>query len=178
MEACSKALAFLTSDDAHDLFTRTFNPSFAQVSTSKGSERRTQASVLLSKAANKLQSPRLAALAVKVRLDAFVRVKKVIDDMVTALLQEKADEIKHKDFCVDEFNKNQMETEKKERQKSDQIAKVEDLEMQIDALTKAIDTLKAEIAEMQVQMKRAGEDREKENRDFQTVISDQRATQK
>merc|ERR1711957_934683 len=178
MEACSKALAFLTSDDAHDLFTRTFNPSFAQEAASKSSERRTQASVLLSKVAHKLESPRLAALAVKVRLDAFVRVKKAIDDMVTALLKEKADEIKHKDFCVDEFNKNQMETEKKERKKSDLIAKVEDLEMQIDELTKALDTLESEIAEMQVQMKRAGEDREKENKEFQTVIADQRATQK
>merc|ERR1712146_644183 len=68
--------------------------------------------------------------------------------------------------------------EKKERQKSDQIAKIEDLEMQIDALTKAIDTLKAEIAEMQVQMKRAGEDREKENKEFQTTVADQRATAK
>jgi chromosome segregation ATPase len=132
----------------------------------------------LSKAAHKLESPRLAVLAVKVRLDAFVRVKKAIDDMVTALLKEKADEIKHKDFCVDEFNKNQMETEKKERKKSDLIAKVEDLDMQIAELTKALDTLKSEIAEMQVQMKRAGEDREKENKEFQTVISDQRATQK
>merc|ERR1712072_74072 len=178
IEAVSKALAFLTSDDAHDLFTRTFNPALLQKSTSKSSDRRTSASHLLSAAAHKLESPRLATLAVKVRLDAFEWVKKAIDDMVAALLKEKADEIKHKDFCVDEFNKNQLETERKERQKSDQIAKIEDLEMQIDALTKAIDTLKAEIAEMQVQMKRAGEDREKENKEFQTTVADQRATQK
>merc|ERR1719168_210415 len=178
MEACSKALAFLTSDDAHDLFTRTFNPALLQKSELKVSDRRNRASDLLSAAAHKLESPRLATLAVKVRLDAFERVKKSIDDMVSALLKEKADEIKHKDFCVDEFNKNQLETEKKERQKSDLIAKIEDLEMQIDALTKALDTLKSEIAEMQVQMKRAGEDREKENKEFQTVIADQRATQK
>merc|ERR1712226_1027907 len=131
------------------------------------SERRSRASDLLSVTARKLESPRLATLAVKVRLDAFERVKKSIDDMVAALLKEKADEIKHKDFCVDEFNKNQLETERKERQKADQIAKIEDLSMQLDALTKAIDTLKAEIAEMQVQMKRAGEDREKQNKEFQ-----------
>jgi len=35
---------------------------------------------------------------------AFTRVKKAIDDMVSQLLKEKEDEIKHKDFCVDEFN--------------------------------------------------------------------------
>merc|ERR1712086_535649 len=28
MEACSKALSILTSDDAHDTFTKTFNPAF------------------------------------------------------------------------------------------------------------------------------------------------------
>merc|ERR1719265_397260 len=43
---------------------------------------------------------------------------------------------------------------------------------------KEIEALKAEIAEMQVQLKRAGEDRELENSDFQKVIADQRATQK
>jgi len=98
--------------------------------------------------------------------------------MIAQLLVEKADEIKHKNFCVDEFNKNQLETEKKEREKKDLIAKIEDLEMTIDALTKAIDTLKAEIAEMQVQLKRAGEDRELENKEFQTTVADQRASQK
>merc|ERR1712139_413747 len=169
IEACSKALAFLTSDDAHDLFTRTFNPALLQKSASKTSDRRAQASDLLSAAAQKLESPRLATLAVKVRLDAFERVKKSIDDMVAALLKEKADEIKHKDFCVDEFNKNQLETERTERTKQDLIAKIEDLEMEIDQLTKAIDTLKSEIADMQVQLKRAGEDREKQNKEFQTT---------
>merc|ERR1719285_1675404 len=112
---------------------------------------RSKASSLLESASRKLQSPRLATLAVKVRLDAFERVKKAIDDMVAALLKEKADEIKHKDFCVDEFNKNQLETEKKERDKEDQIAMISDLEMTIATLSKAIDTLKSEIAEMQVQ---------------------------
>jgi chromosome segregation ATPase len=120
----------------------------------------------------------LATLATQVRLDAFTRVKKAIDDMVAQLLQEKADEIKHKDFCVDEFNTNQLQTEKKEREKQDLIAKIEDLEMTIDELTKAIEGLKAEIAEMQVQLKRAGEDREKQNKEFQGTVADQRETQK
>merc|ERR1719473_1895775 len=178
MEACSKALAILSGDDAHDLFTRTFNPALVQTSTAMHSERRVQASKILSAVAHKLSSPRLATLAVRVRLDAFTRVKKAIDDMIAQLLVEKADEIKHKDFCVDEFNKNQLETEKKEREKQDLIAKIEDLDMTIEQLTKAIETLKAEIAEMQVQLKRAGEDREKENKEFQTTVADQRASAK
>jgi len=178
MEACSKALAVLSSDDAHDLFTKTFNPSLLQKENTMHSERRAQASKLLSAVAKKVQNPRLATLAVRVRLDAFTRVKKAIDDMVAQLLKEKEDEIKHKDFCVEEFNTNELQTEKKEREKSDLTAKIEDLELTIKQLTEAIDQLKAEVAEMQVQLKRAGEDREKENKEFQMTVADQRATQK
>jgi len=176
MEAVSKALAVLSGDDAHDLFTRTFNPALLQVD--RQDSRRARASKLLSDVAKKLNNPKLSNLAYRVRLDAFTRVKKAIDDMVAQLLKEKEDEIKHKDFCVDEFNTNQLQTEKKEREKKDLIAKIEDLEMTIKSLADAIAKLKAEIAEMQVQMKRAGEDREKENKEFQTTVADQRATQK
>merc|ERR1719433_1068302 len=178
MEAVSKALAILSGDDAHDLFTRTFNPTFVQSSSAAHSDRRQEASQLLSKLARKLHSPRLSTLAYRVKLDAFTRVKKAIDDMIAELLKEKADEIKHKDFCTDEFNTNELQTEKKEREKQDLIAKIADLEATIKALGEAIDTLKAEIAEMQVQLKRAGEDREKQNKEFQSTVADQRETQR
>merc|ERR1711972_1027288 len=178
MEAVSKALAVLSTDDAHDLFTKTFNPSLLQKESSMHSERRVLASKILSDVAHKSSNPRLATLAVRVRLDAFTRVKKAIDDMVAQLLKEKEDEIKHKDFCVDEFNSNELQTEKKEREKADLTAKIEDLELTIKQLTEAIDALKAEIAEMQVQLKRAGEDREKQNKEFQMTVADQRETQK
>merc|ERR1739838_790846 len=97
---------------------------------------------------------------------------------IAELLKEKEDEIKHKDFCVEEFNTNELQTQKKEQEKADLIAKIEDLEHTIKELTEAIDKLKAEIAEMQVQLKRAGEDREKENKEFQTTVADQRETQR
>merc|ERR1711920_778446 len=177
MEAVSKALAILSGDDAHDLFTRTFNPALLQEASSLQSSRRDKASKLLKAVADKHNNPRLATLAYKVRLDAFTRVKKAIDDMIAQLLKEKEDEIKHKDFCVDEFNTNQLQTEKKEREKQDLIAKIEDLEATIKALAEEIETLKAEIAEMQVQLNRAGENREKENKEFQMTVADQRETQ-
>merc|ERR1712242_334858 len=178
MQAVSKALAVLSGDDAHDLFTRTFNPALFQTSSAAVSERRQQASELLLRVAQKFSNPRLSTLAYRVKLDAFTRVKKAIDDMIAQLLKEKEDEIKHKDFCVDEFNSNQLQTEKKDREKQDLIAKIAALEATIKELADAIAKLKAEIAEMQVQLKRAGEDREKENKEFQTTVADQRETQK
>jgi len=176
MEACTKALAVLSSDEAHDLFTKTFNPALVQ--TQMHSERRVAASQLLKKVALKVNSPRLAAIALKVKLDAFVEVKKAIDDMVTQLMAEKKDEIKHKDFCVEEFNTNQVQTERKDREREDLISLIEDLNLTIETLSADIANLKSEIAEFQLEMKRAGEDREKENKEFSQVVADQRAAQK
>jgi len=176
IQAVSKALAFLSSDEAHDLFTRTFN--FVQVRASSKSHKRTQVSKVLSDAAQKFSDPRLSTLAVQARLDAFTKVKKSIQDMVDKLIKEKEDEIKHKDFCIEELNNNERDTEMKERDKADLEAKIDDLAMTIDTLAKEIEVLKADVAELQVQMKRAGEDREKQNKEFQVTVADQRATQK
>merc|ERR550537_1790965 len=117
-------------------------------------------------------------LAMSVKLNAFTKVKKAIDDMIAQLLKEKQDEIKLKDFCRESFYQNEMNTERKTREKEDLKKLISDLEMTIDSLAKAIETLKAEIAEMETQMKRAGEDREKANKEFQLTVADQRATQK
>jgi chromosome segregation ATPase len=177
IEAVSKALAILSSDDAHDQFSKTFN--FMQKeSTTTLNKRRSAASKLLTIVASKTQNPRLSALAVQVKLDAFKRVIKAIDDMISQLTKEKEDEIKHRDYCIENLNNNEKMTEQKDRDKKDLIALIEDLTVTINELTKAIETLKAEIAEMQVQLKHAGEDRELANQEFQTTVADQRATQK
>jgi hypothetical protein len=177
IEAVSKALSFLTSDEARDLFSKTFNPALIQ-KKSLSSKRQDQASKMLAVIAKKNNNPRLMQLAMSVKLNAFTKVKKAIDDMIAQLLKEKQDEIKLKDFCRESFYQNEMNTERKTREKEDLKKLISDLEMTIDELTKSIETLKAEIAEMEVQMKRAGEDREKANKEFQLTVADQRATVK
>jgi len=176
LAAVAKALEILSGDDAHDLFTKTFN--FLQRQSTVKSKTREQASKLLEVVARKNKNPKLITLALQIRLDAFTKVKKAIDDMIAELTKEQADEVKHKDFCVKELNLNQRSTENKEREKAGLEADIDDLTMTIDDLAAAIETLKAEIKEMQFQFKRAGEDREKENSEFQTTVNDQRATQK
>merc|ERR1719162_1337687 len=115
---------------------RTF--SMVQESTTMMSERRSQASQVLLAAAKELHSPKLAALAMRVKLDAFTKVKKAIDDLISQLLQDKADEIKHKDYSTEELNTNQLQTEEHERQKTDLLAHMETLTMKIADLAKAI----------------------------------------
>jgi len=133
---------------------------------------------LLSNIAKKSHNPRLMTLATKVRLDAFTEVKKAIDDMISELTKEKKDEIKHKDYCIENLNENEKVTARKDREKKDTLEKIEDLSMTIDGLSKDVGTLKMEVAELQKEMTYAGQDREVANKEFQKVVADQRASAK
>jgi len=176
MQAVGKALGFLNSDEAHDLFTRSFN--FAQVFSKLNSKKRDQISKILSKAAQKAKDPELSLLAVKARMDAFKEVKANIQKMVDKLVKEKEDEIKKKDYCIVEITQNEHDIQAKTVDKNDLEAKIDDLKSSIHELNTEIEALKAEIAELQVQIKRSGENREKANKEFQITVADQRATQK
>merc|ERR1719240_2153815 len=172
IKAVSEALAILSSDDAHDTFTSTFN--FVQ--TGKKSAR-SAAVALVAATAKSAHNPRLSALAGRMRLDGFKDLNEDIDGMVKDLKAEKAADVKQKDFCVEALHKNSMALEMKARDIEQLDGKIAELTSLIETLTKEIEDLRAEVAEMQIQLKRAGEDRELENNDFQKVVADQRATQ-
>ena len=98
-----KDTAILIRDDDHDLFTRTFRLSLLQKSIAMHSERKTQASELLSAMADRLHSSRLATLAFRICLDAFTRVKKVMDDMIPALRSESVHVVISDFQCLDKI---------------------------------------------------------------------------
>merc|ERR1719161_1928044 len=58
------------------------------------------------------------------------------------------------------------------------VTKVDALATTLDELNASIAALKAEIAETELQLKRAGENREIANKEFQLTVADQKATQK
>merc|ERR1719506_2480684 len=173
IKAVSEALAILSSDDAHDTFTSTFN--FIQKSAK--SSKREKAEKILLKAAKKTGDPKIATLATRARLDGFQKVSDDIDGMIADLKKEKESDVKMKDFCIEALHKNEVAIEMKARDLEQLDAKISTLTAEIESLAKSIAAQEAEIAEMQVQLKRAGEDRELENQDFQSVVADQRATQ-
>jgi len=116
-------------------------------------------------------------LASSVELDAFTKVKKMIDDMIATLKTQQAEEVKKKDWCDSEMQENEMQTMKTETLKSDQTTQIENLDVAIKTLTDEIAAAKSQIQEMQLNLQRASENRQKENLDFQKTIGDQVATQ-
>merc|ERR1719253_458848 len=175
--AVSEAISILSDEDAHDTFSKTLGFTQVTMVVNQDKQARRKVVTLLKDAAKKTGSLELAALATEAQLDAFTKVKKAIDDMVAALTKEQADEVKHKDFCTEELAQNEKQTMVATDEKGDLEASIEDLASRIDTLTKDLADHNAAIKEMQVQIKRASEDREMENKEFQQTVADQRATQ-
>merc|ERR1719379_3199489 len=120
---------------------------------------------------------KLSVLAMSVQLDAFTKVKEAMDQMIAELKAEQAEEVKLKQYCTDEFNQNEQQTYTKTEEKEDLERKMEQLTTLKERLTKEIEEAKTTIANTQIEIKKAGEAREKENAEFQTTIAEQRATQ-
>merc|ERR550537_445497 len=97
--------------------------------------------------------------------------------MIKTLKIQQEDEVKKKDWCDSEFQENTMQTMKAEDLKKDQETSIENLSTAIKTLTDEIATAKAQIQENQISLQRAGENRVKENADFQKTVADQVATQ-
>jgi len=176
--AVTKALGFLQSDEAQDLFHKSLSGASFIQKFQKKSSRNANAADFLKKAAHKLNRPELSTLAIKVRLDSFTKVKKMIQEMIDTLTKEQADEVSKKDTCIAEINSNEASTEAATRDKDEATEKAAALDATIKTLVEEIEDLKKQVADGQTAMKRAGEDREIENKDFQLIVADARATQK
>jgi len=176
--AVDDTIKILNDDSAFEAFDKVANVALLQTSVTSGQrERLHRATSVLDIAAARLGAPELSLLATRARLDQFTKVKEEIDKMVVELNKQQQDEIEHRDWCIDELNKNNRSTEEQYDIKENLQAKIADLEKTIDYLTKEITATTKAVADMQEQMKRASENREGENADYQQTVTDQRLTQ-
>merc|ERR1719201_2899788 len=120
-------------------------------------------------------NPDFSVLATSVQLDAFTKVKELIEEMISKLKLQQKDEVKKKDFCDSEFQENEMMTMKAETKKNDQTVQIESLTSSITTMTDELATAKGQIQELQLNLQRAGETRQKENLEFQKTVADQAA---
>merc|ERR1719159_346311 len=122
------------------------------------------------------RSPELSLLASSVELDAFTKVKAMIDKMIATLKTQQADEVKKNDWCKSELQENEMATMKEKDLKADLEAKSGELESTIKTLSEEIEKAQLDINNLNMEMQRASENRKKENLDFQKVVADQMVT--
>lgn len=175
-EAVGEALKILTDDDAHDLLSKSTRFVQMSMSTHRMSAKDRALRIILN-AAKKTGNPQLTLMAMALKDDVFAKVKEVIDKLVQQLHVEQQDDVAQRDICIDDLNTNKKDLAAKFSEKSDLETKIEDLTLLLEKTGDEVAQAKAEIAETQVEMKKASENREKQNHDFQTTVTEQRATQ-
>jgi len=127
---------------------------------------------LLKSKSTQLDSPVLAALATKAAADPFVKIKKLIQELIERLLQEAADEANHKGWCDKEFGKaKQSRAMKAEAVKglNEALAKSEALR---DKLTEEIATLTKEIDELESALSKTTKERNDESAENAATVSE------
>merc|ERR1719478_783864 len=127
---------------------------------------------LLKSKSEQIDSPVLAALATKAAADPFVKIKKLIQELIERLLQEAADEANHKGWCDKEFGKaKQSRAMKAEAVKSlnEALAKSEALR---DKLTEEIAVLTKEIAELDDSLSKTTKERNDESAENAATVQE------
>lgn len=177
--ALSETLKILSEDDARDLFGKTI--SFLQLSgtseqLAKQDRAVERAMQKIAVVARKNKNWALVSLAVRVRLDAFTKVKEVMDKMLVELGKQQKEEYAKWESCKSNIDKTEDSIKEGEQTKEDLDEKHKSLTGTIETLESEIAALKQEEADMEVALKQSGEQRKEQNQLFQTSVMDQRAT--
>eukprot|EP00929_Paragymnodinium_shiwhaense_P055815 TRINITY_DN2793_c0_g1_i2.p1 TRINITY_DN2793_c0_g1~~TRINITY_DN2793_c0_g1_i2.p1 ORF type:complete len:776 (+),score=331.24 TRINITY_DN2793_c0_g1_i2:84-2411(+) len=199
--AVSETIAILTEDDAHEQLKE---GGVALLQTNSETDtvmamRRSKAVAALRKAAKQpafdgddllsawrsrskavsLSGPKaqLSTLAVAVQLDGFEKVKEMIDKLLGELKIQQEEEVKFKAYCVKELDENEKAQFNKNEHKEDLETKIAQLGELMERLAAEIKEANEQIADTQLEVKKASQSREGENAAFQQTITDQRATQ-
>jgi len=173
-QAVAQALNILTEDDARDAMSGTYN--FLQMGAKSRDGRRSIAAEALRRQARKSNDPQLSILATSVELDAFSKVTKAIDDMIAMLAQLQKDEVKKNDWCKAELHENEMVTAKTTDHRADLEASINSITSDIQELTDGLSDAHKQVAQVQLDLQRASEDRKAENTEFQRTVADQSVT--
>merc|ERR1719482_2342257 len=122
----------------------------------------------------KLHSQRLAMVAQKMTVasDPFKKVKKMIADMITKLLEEHNQESEQKGFCDKELGTNQQTRTKLQGSIDELTAKIDEGEAMITSATQRISELSKELADLSGSMKEATALRQEEKAKNAATVKD------
>jgi len=118
----------------------------------------------------------LASMAILTNLDAFTKVKAMMDKMLEELKAQQKAEYEKWELCKTEIDTTEDKIKGATWTKEDLEQTKLNLENTIATLTGEIQALKDDVAAMEQALKKAGEQRKADNQLFQKSVSDQRAT--
>jgi len=132
----------------------------------------------LNSEARRLHSTKIALLAQQVLANPFGKVTKMIDDMITRLLNEANEDAQHEGFCDKEIGKSKVTRNKLSEDIDGLAAAVEDGKATIMMLTEEIATLTQELADTEASVQEATKIRNAEKATNKVTVSDTQAAQK
>jgi len=115
----------------------------------------TSAASFLSARAKTFSSRMLSMLAVRASADPFVKVRKMIQDMIAKLQDEASDEAEHKGFCDEELSNNQATRDEKNAKIEGLTANIEEMTAKSSQLSSDITSLAEEETETAAAMAKA-----------------------
>merc|ERR1712008_88914 len=176
LAALADTIKVLNDDDALELFKKTLPSasSLMQIQVSASATKKRVLSMLkqVFKASEK-RNPELEliALALKGKKIGFDKVIKMIDDMISTLKVEQADDDAKKEYCATAFDQADDKKKGLERAVSDLETAIENAKEDIAKLGEEIDALKAGIKELDKMVTEATEQRKEENEDFKELMA-------
>jgi hypothetical protein len=184
IEAIGKATEILSGDDvsgnaAEHLGLAQTGSSFVQFmsrSNNEGIHRKIR-EFLLSES-QRLHSKNLNLLAEKLAADPFAKVKKLIDDMITKLLEEANADAEKEGWCDTEMGKSKVTRNKLSEEIDGLDAAIEDGRATIMKLTQEVADLSKEIEDLDAEMSEATELRTNEKAKNKHTIMDAKAAQR
>lgn len=137
--------------------------------------------MFLADRATKIDSRLLSLVSQRVAVDPFNKVKKMIKDLISKLMEEATGETEHKGWCDTELSTNKVTRDAKSADISKLNAEVEDLTANIAELGQDIEDLNSGVAELDAAMATATKERTdskaknaetvKESKDAQAAVS-------
>lgn len=178
--ALADTIKVLNDDDSLELFKKTLpsaSASFLQVQQGM-SALRTKAMSLLRSAkvsAPLGNRPGLEMLMIALRGNAkpgtFDKVVKLIDNMVSLLLKEQADDDNKKDYCALQLDESDDKKKSLERAIADEASSIATAEETIATLTQGIAALEAGISALDTSVAEATAQRKQENSEFKALMA-------
>jgi hypothetical protein len=186
IEAIQQAIKILKDPEVLGNAEKYLPASLAQKSTAFAALLRGQESVegvrgkvreFLIKEGERLHSSQLSLLANQILADPFGKVKKMIDNMITRLLEEANADANHEGYCDEEIGKSKISRNKLTEDIDALTAAVEDGHATIMMLTEEIATLTKEVADLDTSMGEATKMRKQEKATNEQTVEDAVAAQ-